>query len=80
MGSGKSTLLLAMMEELPPTQGQVSKSGRIAYIPQEAFLLNDTIRENIIFGRKFELEFYTQIIKECQLVHDLELLPGGDLT
>ena len=35
-------------------KGNVSVSGKIAYVPQEAWLLNTTIRENILFGLPYK--------------------------
>jgi ABC-type multidrug transport system fused ATPase/permease subunit len=47
VGSGKSSLLNACINEMVCNSGQVRARGKIAYIPREAFLLNDSIRENI---------------------------------
>jgi ABC-type bacteriocin/lantibiotic exporter with double-glycine peptidase domain len=61
-GSGKSTLLDLMLGLIKPNSGQIRVSGvrpdqavqmwpgRIAYVPQDVFLINGTILENITFG------------------------------
>jgi len=39
-----------------------------------------TIRDNILFGKEFDKDFYTNTLVACQLVRDLEILPAGDMT
>lgn len=80
VGSGKTSILLALMDELVKTEGTVKKNGKIAYIPQEAFLLNDTIRANILFGLEYKEDYYNKVVKMSQLEHDLSLFPAGDMT
>ena len=80
VGCGKSSLLLAIMNEMVNVQGSVAKNGRIAYIPQEAFILNDTVRENILFGSEYNPDLYKKTLDLAQLGPDLEVLPGGDMT
>ena len=80
VGGGKTSLLLALLQELHVLEGNVSKNGSIAYVPQEAFLLNDTVRENIIFGNPFKRHRYNRVVDLCELEQDLKSLPGDDLT
>lgn len=54
--------------------------GTIAYVPQQAWIQNATLRENIIFGKPYDPEKYDKIIEACALKPDLEILPGGDMT
>ena len=49
-------------------------------IEQTPFILNATIRDNILFGEELDEERYNKTIKACQLGRDLEILNGGDLT
>ena len=49
VGCGKSSLLLAILQELPLSQGSISCSGKIAHVPQQAWIFSGTIRENILF-------------------------------
>ena len=37
-------------------------------------------RQNILWGKNYEEDFYNDVIKACALVEDLQMLPGGDLT
>lgn len=52
----------------------------VAYCAQQAWLLNDTIRNNITFGSEFNQARYDAVIKECALERDLEILDAGDAT
>lgn len=60
--------------------GEIFRKGSLALISQEPFLINDTLQQNILFGKKLDRDRYDNILKICQLEHDLELLPGGDQT
>jgi ABC-type multidrug transport system fused ATPase/permease subunit len=60
--------------------GSVKKHGKIAYVPQEAFMMNQTIRENIIGGETWDIDRYNEILDICELRPDLEVLEGYDMT
>ena len=71
------------MNNLDILNGQNKKiilNGSIAYIPQKAWVLNDTMRNNIIFNSPYDEQKYNKIVKICQLEPDFELLKLGDLT
>ncbi|XP_060250603.1 ATP-binding cassette sub-family C member 4-like isoform X14 [Ovis aries] len=74
VGAGKSSLLCAVLGELPPSQGQVSVHGRIAYVSQQPWVFPGTVRSNILFGKKYEVDRYEKVIKACALEEDLWLL------
>ncbi|KAF5404162.1 Multidrug resistance-associated protein 1 [Paragonimus heterotremus] len=80
VGSGKSSLLCAILNEMHCYHGVTRIFGSIAYVPQQAWCLNATVRDNILFGRPLEWEFYEQVLTCCCLQADLEQLPSGDLT
>ncbi|KAF9932493.1 hypothetical protein FBU30_008066 [Linnemannia zychae] len=80
VGQGKSSLLGAMMGEMYKWRGAVQVSGRIAYVPQQAWIINATLQDNIIFGASFDKKKYDQIIYACGLNPDIEVLPAGDQT
>lgn len=52
----------------------------MAYITQEAWIQNMTIKENILFGKQYDEKRYNMIIDCCCLKPDLKSLPSGDLT
>jgi ABC-type multidrug transport system fused ATPase/permease subunit len=82
IGSGKSTLLTGLLGELSLLGGSIHlpRYDGIAYCAQEAWLLNKTVRENIIFSSPWDEDRYQAVIEACALIHDLETLPQGDQT
>ncbi|ORY04586.1 metal resistance protein YCF1 [Basidiobolus meristosporus CBS 931.73] len=81
VGSGKSSLvssLLGEMEKSPASN--ILIRGKVAYAPQQPWIMNATVKENILFGHRYDEQFYQETIKACALVSDLEMLPGGDMT
>ncbi|KAA8519399.1 hypothetical protein F0562_013655 [Nyssa sinensis] len=80
-GEGKTSLISAMLGELPPVaDASAVIRGTVAYVPQVSWIFNATVRENILFGSVFEPTRYEKAIDVTALQHDLDLLPGGDLT
>ncbi|RMD44640.1 hypothetical protein DV735_g585, partial [Chaetothyriales sp. CBS 134920] len=57
-----------------------SSSSQLAFAPQAAWLLSETVRENIVFGRLFEPAWYDEVLHRCCLQPDLEMLSDGDMT
>ena len=54
--------------------------GSVAYVSQQAWIQNTTLRENILFGKTHDPKRYGKVIRNCALAPDLEILPGGDMT
>ncbi|XP_031744162.1 ABC transporter C family member 2 isoform X2 [Cucumis sativus] len=81
-GEGKTSLVSAMLGEIPAMAADTSViiRGTVAYVPQVAWIFNATVRDNILFGSSFGPARYEKAIDITALRHDLELLPGGDLT
>uniref|UniRef100_A0A8C1FUZ7 Multidrug resistance-associated protein 1 n=1 Tax=Cyprinus carpio carpio TaxID=630221 RepID=A0A8C1FUZ7_CYPCA len=80
VGSGKSSLLSALLGEMQKQEGSVSIKGSVAYVPQQAWIQNATLKDNILFGREAKDSWYEKVVEACALLPDLEVLPGGDLT
>jgi ABC-type multidrug transport system fused ATPase/permease subunit len=86
VGSGKSTFLKCLLGELTmiPTNDkepcEIKINGSIAYCSQIPWIINATFKDNILFGHKYDEEFYNKTIKVCQLLPDLEILPDGHET
>ncbi|CAG8625397.1 12375_t:CDS:10 [Gigaspora margarita] len=78
--SGKSSLLSSLVGEMKRIKGDVLFGGNVVYCPQTAWIQNATLKDNITFGLPFDKEKYLQVIKDCCLEPDLEVLPDGDLT
>jgi len=80
VGSGKSSLVSAMLGEMTKKQGEVRVKGSVAYVAQTAWIINGTVKENILMGRAFDEERYERVIEACSLTQDLDMLEGGDNT
>lgn len=52
----------------------------MAYVPQQAWIQNATLKDNILFGSKLDEERYLSAVDACALGPDLDLLPGRDQT
>ncbi|KAJ2077126.1 ATP-binding cassette glutathione S-conjugate transporter ycf1 [Coemansia sp. RSA 988] len=79
-GSGKSSLLLAICGELEMIEGTGSVAGTIGYLEQSPWIMNDTLRANIIFGREYDGQYLDKVIHACALAEDIAQWPDGDLT
>lgn len=80
VGSGKSSLLQALLGEMGKLKGRIGVNGRIAYVPQQPWIQNMTLRDNITFGRPFDRKRYDQVLYACALKADIKILPAGDRT
>ncbi|KAG6830040.1 hypothetical protein H0H92_002458 [Tricholoma furcatifolium] len=80
VGSGKSSVLQAMIGEMRKTRGNVKFGGDIAYVPQNAWIQNATLRENVLFGQEDDEKRFRDVIRACSLERDLEVLPNGEQT
>lgn len=80
VGCGKSSLIAAFLGEMEKVEGSINVDGRIAYVPQQAWIQNATLRDNITFGRPYVKKLYDQVVDACALRQDFAMLPGGDYT
>jgi ATP-binding cassette, subfamily C (CFTR/MRP), member 1 len=80
VGSGKSSLLQAVLGDLRKTHGEVMLRGSVAYVAQNAWIMNSSVRNNVLFGHRWDPEFYQKTIHACALIEDLAMLPDGDMT
>ncbi|XP_045844082.1 ATP-binding cassette sub-family C member 11 isoform X3 [Meles meles] len=79
-GSGKSSLLSAILGEMHLLEGSVGVHGSLAYVPQQAWIVGGSVRENILMGSQYDKAWYHQVLHCCSLNRDLEILPFGDMT
>ncbi|KPP67727.1 multidrug resistance-associated protein 5-like [Scleropages formosus] len=63
VGSGKSSLLSTMLGQMKLLAGSVAVSGGLAYVAQQAWIFNDTLRENILFGKEYDKERQEQQVR-----------------
>uniref|UniRef100_A0A087X7Q9 ATP-binding cassette sub-family C member 5 n=2 Tax=Poecilia formosa TaxID=48698 RepID=A0A087X7Q9_POEFO len=80
VGSGKSSLLSALLGQMTLVEGRVAASGGFAYVSQHAWILNESLKENILFGNEFDSVRYNAVLEACCLLPDLAELPYGDMT
>uniref|UniRef100_A0AAR2JGR7 Uncharacterized protein n=1 Tax=Pygocentrus nattereri TaxID=42514 RepID=A0AAR2JGR7_PYGNA len=80
VGSGKSSLLSALLGQMTLLAGAVTADGGFAYAAQQAWILNSSLRENILFGREYIEEKYNAVLEACCLIPDITELPYGDMT
>ena len=84
VGSGKTSLLNAILNNLDilnnPTNKKIKINGSISYVPQKAWILADTVRENILFRKKYDETKYKKAVELSRLDVDFELLKAGDMT
>ena len=60
--------------------GPASGPQSIAYCSQLPWVLNATVKENIIFSSEFNSARYEAVLDACALRPDLAILPAGDAT
>ncbi|NXC54100.1 MRP1 protein, partial [Aleadryas rufinucha] len=80
VGSGKSSFLSAVLGEMEKLEGTVQRRGSVAYVSQQAWIQNDSLQENILFGSSLNRPYYELVLESCALLPDLEQLPNGDQT
>ncbi|KAF9373724.1 hypothetical protein CPC16_001710 [Podila verticillata] len=80
VGEGKSSLVGALLGEMHKYSGSVHCNGSSAFVAQTAWILNDTVRNNILFGRPYDKEKYLRTVKACALVPDFKMLVNSDKT
>lgn len=79
-GSGKSALLNVFCNWMERKEGSVRVSGTCAFSSQTAWILNDTLQNNVLFGKELDNDFYEHSCVVSQLGQDIESLPHRDQT
>ncbi|KAJ1970399.1 hypothetical protein H4R34_006068, partial [Dimargaris verticillata] len=80
VGSGKSSLISAILGDMTKQDGAVTIRGHVAYVAQQPWIMNATLRDNILFGHRYDPQFYQETIRACALQPDIDMLTDGDLT
>jgi ABC-type transport system involved in cytochrome bd biosynthesis fused ATPase/permease subunit len=55
-------------------------SDMVAYVPQQAWLQNASIKDNVVFSSPWSATRYQRVIEACSLTTDLQILEDGDET
>lgn len=95
-GSGKTALLLGLLGELDLLDGKVyvpsltprdeletehdGLTNSVAYCSQNPWLLNSTIKQNIVFNERYDTARYNKVIEACGLTRDFGIMDAGDQT
>ncbi|XP_012944065.1 multidrug resistance-associated protein 1 [Aplysia californica] len=80
VGAGKSSLVSSILGEMEKLGGEVVVKSSVAYVPQQAWIQNATLKDNILFGQSEDNRVYQKVLEACALKSDLDILPGGDQT
>lgn len=80
VGSGKSSIVSAFLGEMERVSGVVNTNGTIAYVSQQAWIQNATLKDNILFGKPYNKKSYDHVVEACALKPDFDMLPAGDMT
>lgn len=83
VAAGKTTLCKALLGEVPFAEGLVTfHQGlpRIGYCDQTPFLVNGSVRFNIVGYETFDSQFYNEVLETVMLKDDLRSLPEADNT
>lgn len=80
VGSGKSSMLSAILGDMTRTEGSVFVRGTVAYAAQSPWIMNSTLRDNVLFGHQFDQAKYDKVLDACGLRSDIQILPGGDMV
>ncbi len=62
VGSGKSSLLSALLGDMVRVKGFANIRGKIAYVPQQAWMQNATLKNNILFGKEYKGDLYEKVL------------------
>uniref|UniRef100_A0A4W2HRR1 ABC-type glutathione-S-conjugate transporter n=1 Tax=Bos indicus x Bos taurus TaxID=30522 RepID=A0A4W2HRR1_BOBOX len=77
VGAGKSSLLSALLGELSKVEGSVSIKGPVAYVPQEAWVQNMSVVDNVCFGQELDAPWLETVLEACALWPDVDGFPAG---
>uniref|UniRef100_A0A8C7J014 ATP binding cassette subfamily C member 5 n=1 Tax=Oncorhynchus kisutch TaxID=8019 RepID=A0A8C7J014_ONCKI len=72
--------LIPGVQQMTLLEGNVAASGGFAYVAQQVWILNDSLRENVLFEKGYDEDKYNSVLDACCLIPDLTELPCGDLT
>eukprot|EP00796_Vickermania_ingenoplastis_P006502 gene6502-4684_t len=76
-GCGKSTLVQSLLSQLEVSKGRVWATKSIAYVPQQPWIMNATVRENVLFFSEERDELLREALRVSQLETDLGLMANG---
>jgi ABC-type multidrug transport system fused ATPase/permease subunit len=77
-GQGKSSMISAILGDISQLSGApVVVRGSLAYVPQQSWIFNASVRDNITFGKPFDQKRMERAIEVASMEHDIKLLLHG---
>lgn len=73
-------MISGLLGELHSKTGRIVINGNVAYVSQQAWIQNMTLKDNILFGNDLDEKKYQKVIDVCCLQSDLDILDEGDQT
>ncbi|CAF4718803.1 unnamed protein product [Rotaria sp. Silwood1] len=80
VGSGKSSLLQTLTGEITYFDGKVRLYGSFCYVPQEAWIFSSSVKNNILFGKKYNYKLFQSVVHATALDIDFVQLSHGENT
>ena len=81
VGSGKTALISALLGEMVATEdSKVEINATVSYVAQTAWVQSMSLRENVLFGKRYDEDKYHQALEAACMGADINLLPNGDDT
>ena len=77
-GAGKTSLLSAITGDMSLMTGTSSVQARIAIVPQQSWIFNATVRENVLFGKPYDEDRYQEALRVSCLIQDVDEWDFGD--
>ena len=80
VGCGKSSIFNLLLNDLEIKTGVLKSNMSISLAPQEAWIFEGTLKDNILLGRPFDQDRYNEVLRVSCLDADIRLLANGDKT
>jgi ATP-binding cassette subfamily C (CFTR/MRP) protein 1 len=77
IGSGKSALLQGLLGEMKQTRGNITFGADISLATQIPWIQSASVKENIIFGQRYDEGRLEQVVRACALEPDLRIFSDG---
>lgn len=83
VGSGKSSILNAILGEMHLRSGSITVTpgcSNIAYCDQRPWIVNASVRDNILFGKEYNEERFNRAVFASAMIDDMKILQAGEQT
>ena len=79
VGSGKSSLLSSLLVEMHLKKGKLcmASNAAIAYCDQRPFVINATLKDNVLFDSEFDARKFNETVDVSCLEDDIKMLAHG---